>query len=205
MATAKQEDVIEILNPKIRGWTAYHRSAVSKHTFGIVENTIWRSLWNWAKRRHPNKNKTWIFNRYFHRIEARKGCFSCIRDDGQMISLYDAKKTVIKRHVKIRKDATPFDPAFASYFENRTSRKFETSIVGRSKIASLWKRQKGCCPICAERITSVTSWRIHFVISRLKGGTTDTSNLILLHPGCHDKLRKGIEYVLPVSIGKTLT
>lgn len=190
MATAKQQDVIEMLNPKIRGWTTYHRSAAAKQTFGRVENVIWRSLWNWAKRRHPTKNKRWIFNRYFHQVGTRKGCFSCKLDNGEMLMLYDAKKTVIQRHIKIRKAATPFDPAFESYFEYRTSRKMEGTLVGRTKIASVLKKQKGCCPECGERITSVTSGRVYFVISRLNGGTTNTSNLILLHLKCYNSLER---------------
>lgn len=190
MATAKQQDVIEMLNPKIRGWTMYHRSSAAKRTFGQVENVIWRALWNWASRRHPAKNKRWIFNRYFHLIENRKGCFSCKLENGEVLKLLDAKKTVIKRHVKIRKAATPFDPEFESYFENRTSTKMEGNLVGRTTIAIVLRRQKGCCPGCGERITSVTSGRVHYVVSRLNGGTTKASNLMLLHPKCHEILER---------------
>lgn len=190
MATAKQQDVIEMLNPKIRGWTMYHRASAAKRTFGHVENVIWRALWNWASRRHPAKNKRWIFNRYFHLIENRKGCFSCKLENGEVLKLVDAKKTVIKRHVKIRKAATPFDPAFESYFEHRTSIKMEGTLARRATIALAWRKQKGCCPGCGERITSVTSGRVHYVISRLKGGTTKASNIILLHPKCHEILER---------------
>ncbi len=35
--TAKQENLIGLLNPKIRGWVNYHRGAVAKETFQKVE------------------------------------------------------------------------------------------------------------------------------------------------------------------------
>lgn len=48
------------LNPVIRGWAMYHRHQASKETFTKVDHTIFRLLWSWAKRRHPNKGKQWI-------------------------------------------------------------------------------------------------------------------------------------------------
>src|SRR6202007_3264744 len=52
-------DLIDQLNPKIRGWANYHRHAVSKRTFGRVDHAFFSSLWQWARRRHPNKNLRW--------------------------------------------------------------------------------------------------------------------------------------------------
>src|SRR5262249_26717639 len=48
-------DLINELNPKIRGWANYHRHVVSKRTFNRVDYDIFSSLWRWARRRHPKK------------------------------------------------------------------------------------------------------------------------------------------------------
>jgi RNA-directed DNA polymerase len=40
MATAKQEDVIDALNPKIRGWANYHKGTVAKKTYIKVDHEI---------------------------------------------------------------------------------------------------------------------------------------------------------------------
>ena len=48
-------DLIERLNPKIRGWALYHRHASSKRTFAHVDDGIWKRLWHWARRRHRAK------------------------------------------------------------------------------------------------------------------------------------------------------
>lgn len=63
-----QELLIRLLNPVIRGWAMYHRHVVAKQTFSFVDAHIWRMLWQWAKRRHPNKNLGWVKSRYFRTI-----------------------------------------------------------------------------------------------------------------------------------------
>jgi RNA-directed DNA polymerase len=46
-----------------------------------VERPIWRMLWHWAKRRHPNKSGTWLADRYWKTVAHRKWVFSGIEDD----------------------------------------------------------------------------------------------------------------------------
>ena len=62
---AQQINLIKMLNPIIRGWANYHRSVVARETFERVDSEIWRSLWRWAKRRHPRKRTVWIKEKYF--------------------------------------------------------------------------------------------------------------------------------------------
>ena len=68
-------DLIDQLSPKIRGWANYHRHVVSKRTFGRVNHTIFSSLWQWARRRHPNKNPRWFKSKYFERRGNRDWSF----------------------------------------------------------------------------------------------------------------------------------
>jgi RNA-directed DNA polymerase len=119
-ATA-QRDLIETLNPIIRGWANFHRHIVAKDTFSRVDYQIWEGLWNWATRRHPDKGAHWIKKRYFQQRGSRQWVFTSPKGKGPELKL--ASDTPIRRHVKIRKDANPFDPAWADYFLERTSRK----------------------------------------------------------------------------------
>ena len=48
--------LIERLNPKIRGWALYHRHASSARTFARVDDVIFKKLWRWARRRHRGKS-----------------------------------------------------------------------------------------------------------------------------------------------------
>ena len=50
-------NLIGLLNPMILGWANYHRHIVAKETFSFIDHEIWKALWQWAKRRHPDKNK----------------------------------------------------------------------------------------------------------------------------------------------------
>lgn len=206
MATATQENLIHELNPKIQGWANYHRSVVSKDIFNKVDYEIWIALWRWAKRIHPNKNRTWINARYFHSIKGVNRSFSCAVYDGKtkvMIPLRTASTTPIKRHTKIRCAATPFDPAYDSYFESRISMKMSNNKTGRIKVEALWKRQKGYCPECGEKITPGTDWQIHYHKGRLEGGKDNLTNLQLLHPACHEKgYQYGFRNVFPAGVNK---
>lgn len=56
-ASAKTENLIRLLNPKIRGWANYHQHICSKQTFSKANYYIFESLWRWAKRRHPKKRE----------------------------------------------------------------------------------------------------------------------------------------------------
>lgn len=49
--------LIANLNRMLRGWAMYHRHVVSKRIFSQVDYAIFKSLWQWALRRHPRKGK----------------------------------------------------------------------------------------------------------------------------------------------------
>jgi RNA-directed DNA polymerase len=191
--TAKQENLIGLLNPKIRGWANYHRGAVAKETFAKVDHEIWKTLWQWAKRRHLNKGNRWVKDKYFITMENRNWVFSTNLTKGEggtrMLKLILASDTKIIRHVKIKSNANPFDPAQENYFEKRLGERMNSgSVPGRVKWLRLWWRQDKECPSCHGKITEETGWNIHHVIPKCEGGRDNTSNLVMLHPNCHRQL-----------------
>jgi len=52
--------VIRTINPIVRGWSTYYRSVVSKEVFAGVDNHLWWITYQWARRQHPNKSRTWV-------------------------------------------------------------------------------------------------------------------------------------------------
>ncbi len=111
------------LNPIIKGWANYHRHVVSKRIFTQLDNKVFRLLWNWAKRRHPNKSKQWIKNKYFKSIGTRNWVFSGTLSGTNIkykLALFESTRIV--RHVKIKADANPFDSDWQNYFFNRSKR-----------------------------------------------------------------------------------
>jgi RNA-directed DNA polymerase len=134
----KQIYLIKQLNPIIRGWANYHRSVAARETFERVDTEIWRALWKWAKRRHPGKSPVWIKDKYFKTKGHRHWIFASedsekLYPNGKplVISLLYASDTPIKRHIKIRGEANPFDPQFETYFEERSTSKLRDTLTRR--------------------------------------------------------------------------
>ncbi|MFZ5451281.1 MAG: group II intron reverse transcriptase/maturase [Thermodesulfobacteriota bacterium] len=190
--TAKQKSLICLLNPIIRGWANYHRHVVAKETFSWIDYQIWLKLWQWCKRRHLNKGKRWIKARYFHKIGPREWVFAAKvkKDNGKIdfMRLYSAASTPIRRHVKIKAEAHPYDMTWEPYFEKRQTLKVKDDLALYGRVKKLWQAQKGKCPICQKDFSKETGWHMHHVIPRLQGGKGILSNLQLLHPNCHRQL-----------------
>lgn len=183
MRGAKQEDVINKLMPIIRGWANYHRSQMATCTFSKCDHMIWKMLWQWAVRRHPNKGKRWVKQRYFAHAKGRDWRFA--EKDKILPVLGEFRK---RAHTKVLAEANPYNPVFDEYFMKRLARKMDQVLEGRRKLRWLWWSQDGLCPLCHEKITRDSGWHLHHRIKRSQGGSDVLANLALLHPNCHRQL-----------------
>ncbi len=116
-------ELIRQLNPKLRGWAGFHRHFVSKRAFHRVDGVLFRLLWRWAKKRHPNKSSRWLRSRYWTRVGGDNWVFfGEVRNfDGstQQATLYSTSSMRIVRHVLIRGAVNPYDPQWRPYLANR--------------------------------------------------------------------------------------
>ena len=120
-ATISVNDLIKMMNPKLRGWANYYRHSVAKRVFGYVGHQVFLALWRWAVRRHPNKGRRWVARKYFF---DRNGQWQfhgrrTIADLDCAFNLVQIAHTPIKRHVKIRSAATPYNPEYEAYLSKR--------------------------------------------------------------------------------------
>jgi RNA-directed DNA polymerase len=191
--SAKQETLIELLNPMIRGWATYHRHVVAKRTYSTVDNHIWHALWRWARRRHPNKSCGWVREKYFRVLGHQHGMFAAQTrgDNGEprILSLRLASDTRIVRHVRVKADANPFDPAWDSYFAQRKRSRMLERLQERSFPKRLWQQQEGKCPGCGQLIDEEDRWVVQPVVPLKSGGTRSLTNLKLLHSSCQRPFR----------------
>jgi RNA-directed DNA polymerase len=131
-ATIKTEEIIRHLNPKIRGWANYYRHVVAKATFSYVDGCIFKALMQWVNRRHPEKNAQWRNKKYFRTQGMRRWIFSVKvknkRGDYSFLDLFTASQIPIRRHVKIRAEANPYDLQYAEYFSERERLKSKQRI-----------------------------------------------------------------------------
>lgn len=120
----RQTDLIDRLNQVIRGWTNYHKHVVASKAFSSVNNTLYLLLHRWAKHRHPNKNKWWRLNRYWHECNGKPWRF--ISEGHWLINL---RTIPIVRHPNLQLNKNPF--LDADYFVVR-SKKVRISAVARN-------------------------------------------------------------------------
>ncbi|MBU2834776.1 group II intron reverse transcriptase/maturase [Acidithiobacillus thiooxidans] len=184
----KQEKLIALLNPIIRGWGNYHQHSVAKETYSSMDHALWEHLWQWAKRRHPNKGSQWIKEKYFQPRGSRNWVFTCKDENGKEWTLLKLSDTKIVRHVKIKGEVNPFDPKWETYREDRLAKHMALSLKGRNKLLRHWKEQNGNCAICGEKITRETGWHLHHIIRTTDGGPDTHRNRVLLHPQCYNQV-----------------
>ena len=182
-------NLIERLNPIIRGWANYHRHASSAATFARVDDLIFKKLWRWARRRHADKSARWIKAKYFTRPGDSRWRFRGVVEDAKgrtnAVLLHLARSTAIRRHVKIRGAANPYDPSWELYFEERLAAQMASTLTGRGTARYLWVEQDGKCRVCGQPLRLEEGWHVHHLLWRTHGGTDEIDNLVLLHPNCH--------------------
>ena len=164
--TAKQESIINILNPMLQGFGMYNRFAVSKKTFSAMDNRLWEMLWKWAKRRHPQKSNKWIMRKYFT-TTGRKWVF---RDEtGNKIKITAlipiVRYVMIKSGMRIHAE----DKETREYWQKRVYTN-ALSQVYSIKVERLMKKRKGICPCCGNPITKddIADQEVHAQKCRLR-------------------------------------
>src|SRR5215813_6619009 len=189
---APVERLLMELNPKIRGWAMFHRTTASKKVFGYVDHRIFCELERWMQRRHPDKSLPWCFKKYLTQVGNRhyvlEGTTLDRRGKPRTIRLVKAKDVPIKRHVKIRAAANPYDPNWESYFEERLGLQMRDNLRGYDKLLKLWFDQNGRCPQCGQKITPETGWHLHHRVWVVNGGDDSMAHLVVMHPICHMQL-----------------
>ena len=99
----------------------HHHLSGAKRTFAKKGTFIYWQLKRWAKHQHGNKNRWWIYWRYFadnHFTDIRKGC-----KKSQGHRLYRISYVPIRYHVKVKSIANPYLSEFDKYFFQRHKRR----------------------------------------------------------------------------------
>ncbi len=134
--TAPVKALIAKLNPVIRGWSNYFSAIVSKEVFSEIDNLLWKRLWRWANRRHPNKPSQWVKKKYFPKVKKTR---NWVLNDGEYILNLHSDIPIV-RHIKVKGNKSPYDGNW-TYWSNRIGK-----YPGvRKEVTTLLKRQKNKC------------------------------------------------------------
>jgi len=173
-----QAQMIDRLNPVLRGWGNYHRHIICGETYSKINSYVWFRLMRWGKRRHPEKSGIWIAKRYFGHAKGSTWAFMDKATGKTLIRLNNDINTF--RHIKILGEANPFDAQWNGYFHNR-----EKLIKMKSVshyIGKVSKQQDGKCPHCKEVIQAEDKHHLHYI----DGDKTHTrvKNVLMIHKTC---------------------
>ena len=181
-----QLTLISKLNPIIRGWCNYYAKVVSRKVFERLAHIVFWKLFKWGIKRHRNKGRKWVKNKYFKTIEGRNWIFATRTKDNPFPTyLISHSDTKIERFVKVRGDASPYDGNLI-YWSSRQGKHPEMP----KRTAFLLKKQKGKCKECELYLKDGDVIELDHIIPKSKGGKDEYKNWQLLHRHCHDRKTK---------------
>lgn len=66
-------DLLQAVNPVLRGWCNYFRHGVSARTFGYLDYFTWWRVFHWLRKRHPGLNRGTLVRRFLPGWQVREG------------------------------------------------------------------------------------------------------------------------------------
>ncbi len=113
--------LIKKLNDTLRGWAYYHRHVVASEAFSRIDTYVFEQLRRMLRRRHPNKSVQWLIKTYWS-AAGKNICAvwaNTTKGEKKLYKLLRISSIGIRRHVKIKAAANPYDPEYAAYFWRR--------------------------------------------------------------------------------------
>jgi RNA-directed DNA polymerase len=177
--------VLTKLNPIIRGWANYFRTAVAKAIFSKLDSWMFYKADRYTRWTHPNKPKDWRHRKYWGRFQLDRldpWVFGDKHTGGHLLKF---SWLPIERHTLVKGRSSPDDPRLADYWAKRQAAKARDLTFSKQKLA---KRQQGRCPECGESLFNDEELQIHHLLARSRGGKDSYSNLVLVHLLCHQHI-----------------
>lgn len=176
-----QVNLIAKLNPIIKGWCNYFSSVVSQKAYERLWHlTVWKLI-KWGRGRHRNKGRKWQITKYFRKIGNDQWTFATSREGKTPMILFKHPETQIKRHVKVKGEASSYDGNLI-YWASRMGKHPEMPKTR----ATLLKRQEGKCAHCNLFFKENDVIELDHIQPTSLGGKNRYENLQLLHRHCHD-------------------
>lgn len=180
--------VISHINPVIRGWANYARPLVASETFGALDEWMFKRQRRWTTRTHPRKSTKWKNAKYWGHLNYERKDNWVFGDKHTGAYMLKFKWFKIERHVLVRGNASPDDPALRDYWHKRSKAKAKDLTLSYQKIA---QRQGHRCPICGETLYNDEELHRDHIIPRSEGGQDRYDNYRLLHLYCHQQRHRG--------------
>jgi len=159
---------------------------VSKIAFSKLAYHTWRVIWSLLQNKYPAKANRTLQKEFFTR-KGKRGWIFYGKDGEKKILLFDPAGVPIKRHLMIKTDKNPFDPADKAYFTIRIPLRASAGVWDKRK-AQLLLNQKGICPVCVRAIRFDHEVEVHHKLAQKDQGSDRNKNLLVLHKECHKQV-----------------
>src|SRR6266487_3471849 len=179
------QSVLAKLNPIIRGWANYFRTAVAKEIFNSLDRWMFYKTDRYTRRIHPKKSADWRHRKYWGRFQLDRldsWVFGDTQTGGHLLKF---SWFPIERHTLVKGKSSPDDPRLADYWRKRQEAKARDLTFSKQKLA---KRQKGRCLECGESLFNEEELQVHHRLAKSQGGKDVYSNLALVHLLCHQHI-----------------
>lgn len=132
-------ELILKVNQKLRGWAEDYRKVTSQIFFDKISFHVWNITYTMLRKKHKNRNATWIFNKYFSKVENNKWILTGMKNKNQeSLKLFQISYVPIRRHVLCRY-LNLYDPINAEYFLKRAFSHFRHVLFsGKKNMCCLW-------------------------------------------------------------------
>lgn len=140
--SAPLEPLVKKLNQTLRGWGNYHRHVVSSEAFALIDTFVFEQLWKMIRKRHRKKSNDWLTNHYWTHGN-RRWMFTIKGQNKKGPCVYQVIRLCslgIKRYIKIKADANPYDPEYRRYFWRR--KKYKDSRILPALSAREYRQSK---------------------------------------------------------------
>ena len=104
---------------------------VASEAFSQIDTYVYEQLWRMIRRRHRSRTKKWLTAKYWSFTGRRRWMFTVSSKNKKGPCIYQVIRLSslgIKRYIKIKADANPYDPRYAGYIWLRKHRK-ETRLL----------------------------------------------------------------------------
>lgn len=180
-----QERLIQELNPVIRGWALAKRTVISSDIFQSLDKYMYIHLWKWARKRHTKMSKFKLKDMYWHTIQSNNWVFGSKSNNEIKLRLQQHSKISIKRHAKVKGNASPFDGNLI-YWAQKTGK----SLLINDYKARLIREQHGHCGICGDLFIPDDIIERDHIIPKSLGGLNRRDNVHAVHRYCHQQKTK---------------
>jgi RNA-directed DNA polymerase len=170
--------LIKDLNPILRGWTNYYRSSYhSQKVFQSIGHYIYQSWWKWAQKKHPNRNKHWIYNQYIFKTPKRSWQIGF----SQERLLFDISLAQQIKVSNLRNHVNPYtdEDYYISRIIIRDAQRFRKAV---------YKLNNFKCNVCDQSLHGPEKIHLHHVTSRKDGGKYTLENIVPVHEICHESI-----------------